>query len=104
MSILGYIFKFLSVHYPDALVWIEEMEALPKVIRIESDNLDAMITAIEKKLNQIDTLLAGGGGGDEKDEEDRFHEVMSPFHENAKVCDFKHFSKFQKHFARFLVN
>merc|ERR1719410_1366041 len=25
MSILGFIFKFLNLHYPDALSWIDEM-------------------------------------------------------------------------------
>lgn len=82
MSILGFIFKFLNLHYPDALSWIDEMAALPKVIRIETDNLDAMLTAIDKKLSQIEGLLAVH---DEKEEEDRFHGVMTPFHSDAKV-------------------
>ena len=82
MSILGFIFKFLKEHYPAALCWVEEMSALPKVVRIETDNLDAMMSALERKLQQMDSLLAVH---DEKEEEDRFHEVMAPFHEEAKV-------------------
>merc|ERR1712083_844106 len=81
MSILGFIFKFLKEHYPAALCWVEEMSALPKVVRIETDNLDAMMSALERKLQQMDSLLAVH---DEKEEEDRFHEVMAPFHEEAK--------------------
>merc|ERR1712228_1058234 len=56
MSILGYIYKFLRANYPDSLVWIDDMEALPRVLRIETDALDSEITNLDKDLEKVQNL------------------------------------------------
>jgi len=88
MSILGYIFKFLRANYPDALEWIEEMSILPEVIRIETDNLDSEISAMDKDLDKVKELLKDNKDNDEskeEQEEDKFNDVMSAFYKESST-------------------
>eukprot|EP01084_Bolivina_argentea_P319103 553498_1 len=78
MSILGYIFKFLRAHYPQSLDWIDQMETLPQVIRIETDNLDSEITKMDKDLEKVKDLLQENKSDNEKD---RFQTVMQEFYD-----------------------
>jgi len=82
MSILGYIFKFLRQNYPDSLKWLEEMETLPSVIRVETDNLDSEITKMEKDLAKVKDLLPDNPE-EKKDNQDQFNDVMGAFYAEA---------------------
>merc|ERR1712228_105973 len=99
MSILGYIYKFLRANYPDSLVWIDDMEALPRVLRIETDALDSEITNLDKDLEKVTNLLdyykKQGDDDKEEDEEDLFVPIIQKFYDDS----YKKVQNLQKNFT-----
>jgi len=88
MSILGYIYKFLRQNYPDSLSWIDDMEKLPQVLRIETDALDSEITNLDKDLEKVTNLLdyykTHKDDDDVKEEEkDMFESIMQKFYDDS---------------------
>jgi len=90
MSILGYIYKFLRANYEDSLSWIDDMEELPKVLRIETDALDSEITNLSNDLEKVTNLLdyyknAHKDASDDvkEEEKDLFEPLMQKFYDDS---------------------